>query len=221
MQATLVLLIVGRDARATATPSDDDQGPLWPQAGRLAAGFATAFLAHEAGHIVANFALGNRPAIESTRIWGFVPFVLIDPQLSCSSTECMKSNGERFGPGRRGKYFIASAGFQVQQLTDEVLLSVTPDLRQREARFRKGMLLFNIGLSAAYALADWIGIEDPHGDLGTMERMSRLNSALMGFAILLPAALDAYRYYFPSQARWSAWVARASKAGMTGLTFAF
>jgi hypothetical protein len=223
MRASLVLaLLLGTGARATAAPNDDEApNRLWPRAGMLAAGFATAFVAHETGHLVANFALGNRPAIEGTRVWGFVPFVLIDPQLTCGSTECVKPNGDHFGPGRRGKYFIASAGFHVQQLTDELILSLTPDLRQREAPFRKGMLLFNIGLSAAYVLADWVDLEDPHGDLGTMERMSRRNSALMGLAILLPAALDAYRYFFPSQARWSAWAARASKAGMTGLTFSF
>lgn len=215
----VMVFMASSATRATAAPDEGDR--LWPRAGLLAAGFATAFVAHETGHLVVNLALGNRPAIEGTRVWGFVPFVLIDPQLSCGPTECIKPNGDIFGPGRRGKYFIASAGFQVQQLTNELLLSLTPDIRQREAPFRKGMLLFNIGLSTAYVLADWVGIEDPHGDLGTMERMSRRNSALMGLSILLPAAIDAYRYFFPSQARWSAWVARASKAGMTGMTFAF
>lgn len=182
-------------------------------------GVVTAFLAHELGHISANLMLGNKPRFEGLLVWGFAPFFAVSPDIDCVGDHCTKRDGSAFSAGRRGKYFIVTNGFHVQHITDELILSLEPELRFREAPFRKGMLLFNVFLSCFYAAGAWTGLEDPHGDLGGAARLAGFDEVALSFALLAPAALDTYRYFRPSSVKWAPWVSRGAKAAFLGLNF--
>src|ERR1700674_638126 len=112
------------DARADSAAHDIG----WKDVALFAGGAATAFLAHESGHAVANLAQGNVPHLESVRFLDFVPFFAVSPEINCYNSGCFKSDGSRFGPGKRGLLLILMAGFDVQHITDEVLLSGDPAL---------------------------------------------------------------------------------------------
>jgi hypothetical protein len=218
------LLLVA--ARARAQPPADPEPP-WPRptladVSIAAGGFVTGFLAHETGHLVANWAFGNAPTIRTGLAAGFVPFVFVEPRIDCGSTPgvCREANGDVFEAGRRGKFVIVTAGFEVQHVISEVLLDVSPDLRWQHAPFRKGLLAFNVSTSLFYAIASWTGIEDPRGDLANAARASGLPSGVIAAAIAVPAALDLARYLRPD-VRWLPWASRASKGVLIGLTFAW
>jgi hypothetical protein len=184
-----------------------------------AAGAVSGFLLHESGHLLANLLLGNVPNVHGTRVWGALPFFVIRPRIDCTGDHCTKHNGHEFGPGQNGAFFIVTAGFHAQHATDEILLTRTPNLRQRDAPFQKGLLAFNVFLSVFYAAGTFTGLEDPYGDLGGAARRSGMHEAWLA-TVLAPAALDTYRYFVPCT-RWAPWVSRASKASLFGLTFAF
>ena len=184
------------------------------------AGAVSAFVLHESGHVLANLMLGNVPKFSGTLVWGFLPFVVIRPRITCDGDHCTKHNGETFRSGRNGTYFIATAGFHVQHVTDEVLLTLHPDLMARDAPFQKGMLAFNVFLSTIYAVGAFTGLEDPHGDLAGAARRSGIHEAWLATVVLAPAVLDTYRYFVPTS-RWAPWASRAAKATLFGLTFVF
>lgn len=184
-------------------------------------GFVSAFLAHESGHVGANLMMGNVPRLEGLFAVGFIPFFAIAPGIDCREEVCVKRNGDRFAGGRRGKYFIVTGGFNVQHFTNELILTADPNLRAKRAPFRKGMLLFNVFLSWLYASSAWTGLQDPHGDLGGAANTAGINEIALSFALLAPTIVDTYRYFVPSGAHWSAWVARGTKAGFLGINFVF
>jgi hypothetical protein len=189
--------------------------------GRGLAGFATGFFAHEAGHLVTNVMLGNVPQIQGFFVWGFIPFFAIAPRIDCVHGKCTKWNGENFGPGPRGKYAIVSAGYEVQHISDEIILSRAPNIRAEYAPYRKGILLFNVFLSCMYAAASLTGTQDPHGDLAGMTRASGYDHVFLSAALLLPAVLDTVRYALPRTSRWSAWASRGSKLLFVGINVSF
>lgn len=108
----------------------------------------------------------------------------------------------------------------MQHLIDELVLSLTPDLRARDAPFRKGMLAFGVATSVMYAFAAILGVEDSHGDLSGAASMVRVDERLLAIGLLVPAALDTYRYFVPDS-RWAPWVSRAAKTGLVGMAFTF
>jgi hypothetical protein len=198
-----------------------ERPPMARTLGLGTAGVLSAFLAHEAGHVAANLMMGNVPRIEGFLTWGFVPFFAIAPRIECQGERCVKHDGEPFGPGRRGKFFIVTAGYEVQHITDEIILTRNPRLRDEWAPFQKGMLLFNVFLSCFYVAGQLTGLEDPHGDLQGAVDMSGFDGRLLSLALLAPAALDTVRYFVPTSERWSAWASRGGKLTFLGLGFAF
>jgi hypothetical protein len=194
--------------------------PSWKPAAMVTAGFVTAFFAHETGHVVTNLLLGNSPHFETTTVLGFVPFPVISPRLRCDDAGCTRYDGAAFPSGRRGKFVIVTMGFDVQHALDELVLDLTPDLRYRDAPWRKGLLAFGILTSCLYSAAAMLGVEDSHGDLSGAASMARVNERLLALGLLAPAILDAYRYMVPST-RWAPWVSRAAKAGLVGMAFTF
>src|SRR5689334_9697547 len=130
----------------SGVPSDDsvaNEGVGWKEAALFAAGAATALVAHESGHAVANLSLGNVPHLESVSFVGIVPFFAVAPDIGCAADSCFTRDGRRFSAGRRGLALILLAGFDVQHITDEVLLSIDPAVRFEHAPFRTGLLAFN------------------------------------------------------------------------------
>ncbi len=190
------------------------------QAALFIAGGVSAFVAHEAGHVAVNLALGNRPELEAVWGFGFVPFFAISPALSCSASRCIKANGKPFPAGPRGKFAIVTAGFEMQHLTSEIILSLDPYLRQHHAPLRKGWLAFNIGLSVAYALASVLNIEDSHGDAGGAAYLLRVPRPLMAAYLVAPAAMDLYRY-LDATSPWAPSVSRSLKVGFLSLLWTF
>jgi len=183
------------------------------------AGGATGFVAHESGHFMMNYALGNSPEVQGITTFGFIPFVAINPRLSCHGEDCTKHDGKPLTFGQAGKYLIVTAGYDVQHVTTELLLTLTPCLRYEAAPFRKGLFAFDVLLSVGYALADVAGVEDPHGDSRNAVDASGMSKYLFAAILLAPAVLDTYRYFFP-KSKWAPWVSRGAKLGMIGVSFA-
>lgn len=213
---------VGARADEVAIEAAPPDGVSARAVAAVAGGAAVGFLAHETGHLLVNAAFGNQPTIEGMRLWGAVPFVVIAPHIDCrdDTRACTKGDGSPFGAGPRGKLAIVLAGYQVQHLTDELLLSLSPDLHTRSAPFRKGLLAFNVLTSVVYAAGAFTGLEDEHGDLANASRLSGRDSRVLATCLLVPALLDAYRYLHP-EARWAAWASRVAKVGFGGVGIAF
>ncbi len=189
-------------------------------AGMMLAGAATGFLTHEAGHLLANWAYQNRPDFVGITAAGFIPFFAISPDIDCGASGCTTRTGARFAGGRRGKYFISTAGFLVGHLSSEIILGTEPCLRFRQAPFKTGWLAFNILLSVGYALASASEIEVSHGDAGGAAAAAGLDRRVFAAVLLAPALLDAYRFWWPGSA-WVPWASRGGKAAMVGVAFTF
>jgi hypothetical protein len=188
----------------------------WKDVALFAGGAATAFVAHEAGHTVANLSMGNVPHLESVRFLGFVPFFAVSPEITCLNSGCFKSDGSRFGPGKRGLLLILMAGFDVQHITDEVLLTGDPALRLHHAPFRTGLLAFNTLTSLGYAIANLGGFEPPAGDLQAAFRDTGAPRLWTTGLLVGIAGLDVARWALPD-VPWIAWVSRAAKVAFLGL----
>jgi hypothetical protein len=215
---------------AAAQPSHLPQHALWdasltsirdaPSAGLWAAGAASGFVSHEAGHLLANYLLGNKPAWVGLRGFGVVPFFAISPELSCNDLGCTKADASWFVPGRRGMYLISTAGFTVQHITSEIALSQDAWLRYHHAPFEKGFLAFNILLSIGYALSTLAGVEDSHGDAGGAAAVAHLPKPIFATLLILPAVFDTVRFLLPD-ATWAVGASRGSKAAMLGVAYTF
>jgi hypothetical protein len=203
------------------TPPEKPPSSIARTLGLGSLGFVTGFLAHESGHIAMNLMMGNVPAFEGLLVFGFIPFFAITPRIDCRGEVCTTHDGERFAGGPRGKYAIVSAGFNVQHLTDEVLLTRRPNLRYEDAPYQKGVLAFNVFLSCMYAFGALTTLQDPHGDMAGMTRLSNVHYVPLTFALLAPAAMDTVRYFLPHTQRWSAWVSRGTKVAFIGFNFTF
>jgi hypothetical protein len=183
-------------------------------------GFLAAFLVHEACHAAANLALGNAPTLEPVRFLGFVPFFAVSPGVQCNGGTCVKHDGTPFPAGPQGYAFIVTSGIVCQELADELILSGSPRIRQERSPFLKGMLLFNIGASVAYGIANLAGIEPPEGDIRGYESVAPVPHGVFAAVVLATAALDLARYFLPDEA-WIPWVSRGSKAVTIGLVVSF
>jgi hypothetical protein len=206
-------LVSGDEPEATITDVNS-----WRSAGRFLAGVATGFFAHEAGHILANLVQGNVPQIQGIWGFGFIPFFTVAPRISCYEGHCVKHNGEPLSTGVGGKVAITSAGFNVQHVTDELLLSFEPRLRYRVAPYRKGLLAFNVLLSVGYAISAITRIENPEGDLSSTARLMGVPPEVYACTLLAIAGLDTYRYFVPDS-RWAPWVSRGAKVAFIGVVF--
>jgi hypothetical protein len=208
-----------------APPEARGGGSDWKRKGKDVAlflgGSLAAFGLHEGGHLVGNLAFGHTPHLEPVSFAGVIPFFSITSDVACHGDRCtypVQGGTARFDAGRRGLFTILMAGFHMQHVSDELILSFNPALRYEEAPFRKGMLAFNTLTSIGYVAANWVGLEPDKGDLHGAYAMTgaprhAVNSILLGIA-----ALDLARYAFPD-VRGLAWASRAAKLGFAGVTF--
>jgi len=170
----------------------------------LLGGAATGLVAHEGGHIVFGAIFGAHPSIKRLD-YGPIRFFRIDHDLVTPKEE----------------FVITSAGFWVQHVGSEWILTAHPDLRHESSPFLKGILGFNLATSAMYATAafgqfgpdarDTLGIAVSYDDGKGMPE------PVVGALILAPAVLDGWRYLHP-EATWAKWASRAAKIGMAMLT---
>ncbi len=219
----LVLVAVQPSIGApTSVPAAKGESSPWLGGARFLSGSLAAFVSHEGGHLAANLALGSPPHLETVSFAGAIPFFSVTFDITCAGDRCTRpvpGGAAPFGPGRRGLFTILMAGFHVQHISDELILSRDPALRNEQAPFRKGMLAFNTLTSAGYVLANWIGIEPEQGDLHGAYALAGAPRHLVNTILLGVAVLDLARYAFPD-ARWLVWMSRATKVGLAGVTFA-
>jgi hypothetical protein len=189
-------LVRAQEVAATPTPDATHSGQRATAAGAFLAGAGLALVAHEGGHLIFDGIFDAHPGLEKVSFHG-LPFFAIthDPGLS-----------------PRREFIIDSAGFWVQEATNEWILTRRPRLRDARAPFVKGVFAFNILLSAGYAGTAFARTGPVERDTRGMADSLRWKEPAVGALILLPALLDAFRYYHPD-ATWATWGSRAAKAG--------
>lgn len=160
------------------------------------AGAAAGLGAHESGHLLFDGIFRADPGIRKVSFHG-LPFFAIT---------------HKSGLPPRREFVIDSAGFWVQEATNEWILSRRPNLRRERAPFVKGMFAFNVLASATYAGAAFARTGPFERDTRGMADALRWKEPYVGALILVPAVLDAFRFFHP-EARWAAWVSRAAKLG--------
>jgi len=151
---------------------------------------------HETGHVIFSATFDANPRVEPLH-YGVIPFFKIehDPVT------------------RRQEFVISSAGFWMQYVDSEWILTARPDLRHEHQPFLKGMLAFDLAASTVYSIAAL-------GQFGPLERDTRGMAVslgkdgwpepVVGVIVLAPAALDGYRYLHP-ESRWAQWASRSAK----------
>ena len=196
---SVVVLLVA--VPATAQP-DAPTAAAQPEDSRLLAGVnflaggALGLVMHEGGHLIFDGIFEADPYLEPVHFGPF-PFFAIShrPDL----------------PPRR-EFTISSAGFWVQEATNEWLLTRRPRLREERAWLSKGVFTFNVLNSIGYALVAFARAGPVERDTRGMATSVGLDERLIGLVVLAPALLDGYRYFRPDS-RWAAWTSRTAKAG--------
>lgn len=218
----LLLYCCSRPSRASekSSPMPTAEPPSGGVAGWFILGATTALFAHESAHLIALWAYGNQPKPQVIWAAGFVPFFSLTHPISCRDDVCVDTEGQNFSSGRRRNFEIWSAGFQMQLLLNEAVLRARPDLRYRSAPFLKGAFAFNTFLAVLYVAGALTTLEPSSGDIAGQARLSGWPRAALAGALLVPTALDVYRYFRP-RSMWAPWAALSSKAGYGGLIFAF
>jgi hypothetical protein len=164
--------------------------------GGFLAGAVVGLGAHETGHLMFDVIFDADPGVKRVEFHG-IPFFAI-------------THDEGLPP--RQEFVISSAGFWVQEATNEWLLTKRPRLRSEHAPFAKGVFAFNIGASAMYSVAAFARVGPPERDTRGMATSARIDEPWIGAIVLLPAVFDTWRYFDPD-ARWPVWLSRASKLG--------
>jgi hypothetical protein len=163
---------------------------------KFLAGAALGLAMHEGGHLVFDAMFDASPRIEGVR-FGPVPFFAITHRSDVSP---------------RREFAISSAGFWMQDLSSEWLLTRRPTLRDVRAPVAKGVLAFNVLNSAGYACVAFARAGPFERDTRGMAESIGVDERTIGAMVLAPAVLDAIRYFRP-EARWAKWASRAAKAG--------
>ena len=170
-----------------------------PSVGTIASflgGVALGLALHESGHVGTAFIFDAHPGTKGVS-FGPLPFFAIthDP----------------VSPGR--EYTISAAGFWMQAASSEWILTRRPRLRDEKAPLAKGILAFHVAASAAYAFAALAGVGPDERDTRSMATSLRCKEGWVGAMVIVPAALDVWRYRHPD-AKWARWASRAAKVAL-------
>ena len=198
-----ILILTGSSLLAqqpsVSQPAQQDGQPVVDTVKFLAGG-ALGLAMHESGHLIFDAAFDARPRLAGVHFGPF-PFFAISHRNDLSP---------------RREFTISSAGFWVQEATDEWLLTRRPWLRDEHAWGVKGLLAFNVLNSVGYALVAFARAGPPERDTRGMADSLRVDERFVGAIILTPAVLDAYRY-FNRGSRWATWTSRAVKIASVAL----
>jgi hypothetical protein len=159
------------------------------------AGGAFALGAHESGHLIFDAIFDANPRLEHVH-FGPIPFFAIAHRPDLSP---------------RRELTISSAGFWVQEGTNEWLLVTRPDLRHERAPFVKGIFAFNVLTSIGYGTVAFARAGPFERDTRGMAEIG-VDERAIGVVVIAPALLDAYRYFRP-ESKWAKWASRIVKAG--------
>ena len=176
------------------SPSPDEHRALVTV--KFVAGAGLALLAHEGGHLVLDAVFDANPRVHGVR-FGPIPFFAITHRGDLSP---------------RRELAISSAGFWMQEVSSEWLLTKRPGLRGARAPAAKGVLAFNVLNSAGYAAVAFARAGPFERDTRGIAESTGVDERAIGALVLAPAVLDAIRYFKP-EARWAKWASRAAKAG--------
>jgi len=165
-------------------------------------GAAVGLAAHEGGHLLFDALFQANAGIKKVDFHG-IPFFAITHDIGLS-------------PKR--EFIIDSAGFWVQEATNEIILTRRPNLRREHAPFTKGLVAFNVLASVAYSGAAFARTGPIERDTRGMADSLGWKEPYVGLLILVPAILDAVRYYHPD-AKWAVWGSRGAK--MFGVVLVF
>jgi hypothetical protein len=187
-------------AQEAEPPQHQDNASGGKRLATFLTGGALGLGAHEAGHLLANLAFGEKPGIRKVDFHG-IPFFAIT---------------HHSGLPRHREFTISSAGFWTQHAQNEWMLGRRPGLRRERAPLAKGVFAFNVLASVAYAGTAFAKTGPEERDTRGMADSSRLDERWIGVMLLAPAVLDAWRYFHPD-ANWAAWTSRGVKVGMVVL----
>ena len=162
---------------------------------KFLAGGALGLAAHEGGHLAFDVAFDARPYVTHIDFGGLPFFAISHHDVT-----------------PRREFAIASAGFWVQEATNEWLLSTHPTLRRDHAPVAKGVFAFNVLASLAYAAAALAKAGPVERDTRGMAATVDVDERAIALVVLAPALLDGYRYFRPD-ARVAIWASRIAKAG--------
>lgn len=180
---------------APTTPPSTNEHPA-TSALKFLGGGALGLAAHESGHLLFDGLFGADPGLKKVSFHG-IPFFAITHDAGLTP---------------RKEFIIDSAGFWVQEATNEIILSRRPNLRREQAPLLKGLVAFNVIASVSYAGAAFARTGPLERDTRGMAEALHWKEPYVGLLILIPAILDAVRYYDPG-ARWAVWGSRAAKIG--------
>jgi len=190
-------------ADATAQQADPpESASRVPQMVGFFAGALAGFAIHEAGHVALDVAFDANPHVKRVDFHG-IPFFAIAHRGDLSP---------------RREQAVSSIGFWIQHAGSEWILTRDPEIRSHRAPVRKGILAFNVATSAAYAGAAFARTGPAERDTRGIAESARIDERWVGAMLLVPAAMDAWRYFDPD-AKWAAWTSRAAKVGMLLLMF--
>ncbi len=160
------------------------------------AGAAIALVAHEGGHLLFDTIFDAHPYVEGIHFGPF-PFFAVTHES---------------GPSPRQEFTISSAGFWVQEASNEWLLTNRPFLRDEHAPLAKGLFAFNVLNSIGYGIVAFAQAGPYERDTRGMAASIGVSEPVIGAVVMAPALLDAYRYFRPNS-RWAKWTSRAAKVG--------
>ncbi len=191
----VTLAPAARAQDGASAPSPQPEATTRVDALRFLAGGALGLAMHEGGHLVFDGLFDAQPRLEGIRFGPF-PFFAITHSTSVTP---------------RREFTISSAGFWVQSVSNEWLLT-RHRLRGEHAPIAKGVLAFNLLNSAGYAMVALAKAGPIERDTRGMASGIDVDERVISLVVLAPAALDAYRYFHPD-ARWAVWASRIAKAG--------
>jgi hypothetical protein len=196
----LVCVAVTAQAQDEAASTAQPNGHRALDTVKFLTGAGAGLVLHEAGHLTFDLIFDADPRLEGVHFGPF-PFFAVT---------------HRSGLSPRREFTISSAGFWVQEATNEWLLNPRlcgAGLRACDgAWFKKGMLAFNVLNSLGYAVVAFARAGPVERDTRGMADSIDVDEPAIGALVLTPALLDAYRYYHPD-ARWAVWASRLVKAG--------
>lgn len=160
------------------------------------AGGLMGFAAHESGHLLFDVVFDAQPRVKAVH-FGPLPFFAITHRADVSP---------------RHEFTIDSAGFWVQEATNEWLLTRRPHLGHDHAPFAKGVLAFNVLASIGYGTVAFFKTGPFERDTRGIAAAAGVDERAIGALVMTPAVLDAIRYFKPEWT-WARWLSRASKVG--------
>jgi hypothetical protein len=186
--------VVAQDSQLKQKPSNEQRTA---SVLTFLAGGAVGLGAHETGHLLFDGIFDAHPRLKRVSFHG-IPFFAITHDS---------------GLAPRKEFVIDSAGFWVQHAGNEIILARHPNLRQTGSPFVKGLFAFNVLTSVGYSTAGFFRTGPVERDTRGMADALRWKEPVIAALLLVPAVLDAVRYYHP-EAKWAVWGSRGVKVGM-------